>query len=58
MQGDFRTDEDDKKPPGHNLRPRRAHGFALPIKDSRNFVARTLCGALRTVDISIPFKPV
>jgi len=33
----------DKKPSGHNLHP-RAHGFALPIKDSRNFVSHTLYG--------------
>src|SRR6218665_3993991 len=35
----------DKSPIGQNLRP-RAHSFALPSKDPRNFVSRTLCGAL------------
>jgi|SRR6218665_1757549 len=30
---------------GHNLRP-RAHNFALPIKDDRNFISRVLYGVL------------
>src|SRR6218665_1978744 len=30
---------------GHNLRP-RAHNFALPIKDDRNFMSRLLYGVL------------
>src|SRR6218665_939614 len=34
-----------KKPSGHNLRP-RAHHFNLPPKDHRNFVSRSLYGAL------------
>ena len=35
----------DKKPSGHNLHVRtRAHGFALPIKDSRNVVSSILYG--------------
>src|SRR6218665_872399 len=39
----------DKRPTGHNLRP-RAHSFALPSKDPRNFVSRTLYGALLNRD--------
>src|SRR6218665_2660409 len=35
----------DKRPTGHNLRP-RAHSFALPSKDPRNFVSWTLYGAV------------
>src|SRR6218665_2129543 len=38
-----------KRPTGHNLRP-RAHSFALPSKDPRNFVSRTLSGALLNRD--------
>src|SRR6218665_854360 len=34
-----------EKPSGHNLRP-RAHIFNLPPKDPRNFVTRSLYGAL------------
>ena len=34
-----------KIPTGHNLRP-RAHSFALPSKDVRNFVSRFPYGAL------------
>ena len=30
---------------GHNLHP-RAHNFALPIKDDRNFISRVLYGVL------------
>jgi len=30
---------------GHNLRP-RVHIFALPLKDRRNFISRSLYGAL------------
>src|SRR6218665_2556377 len=30
---------------GHNLRP-RAHNFALPIQDDRNFISRVLYGVL------------
>src|SRR6218665_1454185 len=39
----------DKRPTGHNLRP-RAHSFALPSKDPRNSVSRTLYGALLNHD--------
>src|SRR6218665_3884394 len=38
-----------KKPKNHNLRP-RDHSFALPSKDPRNFVSRTLYGALLNRD--------
>src|SRR6218665_493644 len=34
---------------GQNLRP-RAHSFALPSKDPRNFVSRTFYGALLNRD--------
>jgi len=34
---------------GHNLHP-RTHSFALPSKDPRNFVSRTLYGALLKYD--------
>src|SRR6218665_3257333 len=39
----------DKSPTGHDLRP-RAHSFALPSKDPRNFVSRILYRALLNRD--------